>query len=84
MILHTINKASALVLCEHLIEADDYVVLMEEGVYLMSQPLPGRIHAISTDVIARGLTELVGHTPQIDYDALVELSVTADKVCNWF
>ena len=84
MILHTINKPSALALCEHLIADDDLVVLIEEGVYLASGSLPGRCCALEVDVLARGLGGSVGDTRLIDYDTFVELCTEADKVCAWF
>ena len=84
MILHTINKPSALALCEHLIADDDLVILIEEGVYLASGTLPGRCYALEMDVLARGLADSISNTRLIDYDTFVELSTEAAKVCAWF
>lgn len=84
MILHTINKPSALSLCKALIRDDDHVVLIEEGVYLASQNLPGKVSVISSDMNARGLGELANEIPRIDFAAFVEMCAEADKICNWF
>lgn len=84
MIVHTINKLSALSLCEHLIDGDDVVVLLEEGVYLSAQQLPGRILALDIDLAARGVTRLPGHITSVSYDQFVSLCADADNVCAWF
>lgn len=85
MILHTINKVSALALCSDLIAEGDKVVLLEDGVYLGLQPLPFPVFAIRVDVDARGLTgRLTQHTESIDYSDFVHLCAGADKVCSWF
>ena len=85
MILHTINKVSALELCNDLIAAGDKVVLLEDGVYLGLQPLPFPVFAIRIDVDARGLGgRLTEQTESIDYSDFVRLCSEADKVCSWF
>ena len=85
MILHTINKVAGLALCQHLIAADDKVVLLEDGVYLGLQPLPFSICAIRLDVEARGLVGLLKEPVElIDYSDFVSLCTEADKVCSWF
>ena len=85
MILHTINKVSALELCKDLIAKGDKIVLLEDGVYLGLQTLPFDVSAIRYDVQARGLVErLAGHTESIDYSDFVRLCTEADKVCSWF
>jgi tRNA 2-thiouridine synthesizing protein B len=85
MILHTINKVSALGLCSDLIAEDDKVILLEDGVYLGLQSLPFPIFAIRQDVDARGLGDrLTEQTELIDYSVFVHLSSEADKVCSWF
>ncbi len=85
MILHTINKVSALALCRDLICEGDKVVLLEDGVYLGLQPLPLPVLAIRQDVDARGLSgRLTDHTKLIDYNDFVHLCTGADKVCSWF
>lgn len=82
MILHTINKPAALSRCENLIQPEDQVILIEEGVYLSNKVLPGKVSAIRADAIARGWD--TGDVNQIDYDDFVSLTVQADKVCSWF
>ncbi len=85
MILHTINKVAGLALCQHLIAADDKVVLLEDGVYLGLQPLPFSICAIRLDVEARGLVgRLKEPVELIDYSDFVSLCTEADKICSWF
>lgn len=85
MILHTINKVTGFELCQHLIAANDKVVLLEDGVYLGLSPLPFSIFAIRMDVEARGLAGRVKEPVElIDYSDFVRLCTEADKVCSWF
>ncbi|MFP6792260.1 MAG: sulfurtransferase complex subunit TusB [Pseudomonadales bacterium] len=85
MIVHTINKVSALGLCNNLIAEGDKVVLLEDGVYLGLQSLPFLVFAIRLDVDARGLGGLLAaQTESIDYSDFVRLCTEADKVCSWF
>ena len=85
MIVHTINKVSALSLCSNLIAEGDQVVLLEDGVYIGLQPLPFSVFAIRVDVDARGLSgRLTEQIESIDYSDFVRLCTEADKVCSWF
>jgi len=84
MILHTINKPSALSLCEHLIRDEDLVVLIEEGVYLAGRKLPGQVSVIGSDMTARGVGDMAKEIERIDYADFVALCASADKICNWF
>ena len=85
MILHTINKPEKLLSCIELIENSDLVLLMEDGVYLANDYIPGTIHALRTDVIARGFKILEEQKIKlIDYKEFVELTCRAEKVCAWF
>ena len=85
MILHTINKPEKLLSCIELIENSDLVLLFEDGVYLANDPIPGVVHALKTDVIARGFKILEGQKIKlIDYKEFVELTCRAEKVCAWF
>ena len=85
MIVHTINKVSALSLCSNLIAEGDQVVLLEDGVYIGLQPLPFSVFAIRVDVDARGLSgRLTEQIESIDYSDVVSLCAKADKVCSWF
>ena len=85
VVLHTINKTEALTLCRDLIEENDKVVLLEDGVYLALQTLPFRAFAINVDVEARGLSHrITKETTKIDYVDFVNLCIEADKTCSWF
>ncbi len=86
MILHTINKPSALADCQFSIGMDDCVLLMEDGVYLgLQTELPGIVYALTADVQARGIGNKLKDSIQvIDYQRFVALSLQADKVCAWF
>ena len=85
MILHTINKVSALALCKDLIVENDKVILLQDGVYLGIHPLPFASFAIRDDVNARGLVDrLTEQTESIDYVDFVRMCTEADKVCSWF
>ena len=85
MILHTINKPEKLLSCIELIENSDLVLLMEDGVYLANDPIPGVVHALRADVVARGFKILEEQKIElIDYKEFVELTCRAEKVCAWF
>ena len=85
MIVHTINKVSALSLCSNLIAEGDQVVLLEDGVCIGLQPLPFLVFAIRVDVDARGLSgRLTEQIESIDYSDFVSLCGKADKICSWF
>ena len=82
MILHTINKPTALEQCANLISNEDAVVLMEDGVLLNITGLPGHVYLLQSDAAARGIT--AEESKLIDYHRFVELTIEADAVCNWF
>lgn len=84
MILHTINKTTAITKCRAFIGDEDKIVLIEDGVYLaLTHDLP--FHALDADVEARGLTDkLADRTNLITYAEFVQLSTQADKICAWF
>ena len=85
MILHTINKPDGLLGCMELIEDTDLVLLIEDGVYLANDRIPGAVHALRTDVLARGFKILERQQIKlIDYKEFVELTCRADKICAWF
>jgi tRNA 2-thiouridine synthesizing protein B len=85
MIVHTINKVSALGLGSNLIAEGDQIVLLEDGVYLGLQSMPFSVFAIRVDVDARGLSgRLTEQVEAIDYSHFVSLCAEADKVCSWF
>ena len=85
MILHTINKPESLLSCQELIKDSDSVLLLEDGVYLANDPIPGLVHALRSDVLARGFKILERQRIKlIDYKEFVELTCRAEKVCAWF
>ena len=85
MILHTINKPEKILSCTELIEDSDLVLLMEDGVYLANDSIPGVVHALRSDVLARGFKILeMQKIKLIDYKKFVELTCRAEKVCAWF
>ena len=85
MMLHTINKPAALLSCKELIKYSDSVLLLEDGVYLANEPIPGVVYALKKDLQARGFKFLERKKVKlIDYKEFVELSCRADKVCAWF
>ena len=85
MILHTINKPEALPSCSELIKDSDSVLLLEDGVYLVNESIPGVVYALKKDLQARGFKILERNKIKlIDYKEFVELSCRADKVCAWF
>ncbi|MFT7221724.1 MAG: sulfur relay protein TusB/DsrH [Candidatus Azotimanducaceae bacterium] len=84
MILHTINKTSALAKCRDLVATGDQVVLLEDGVNLGLETLPFDVYVMAGDAEARGLSGKLGKTKLITYVDLVEMTAAADKVCAWF
>ena len=85
MMLHTINKPKALQSCNELIKDSDCVLLLEDGVYLANEPIPGIVYALKKDIQARGFKILKRRKIKlINYKEFVELSCRADKVCAWF
>ena len=85
MMLHTINKPKALVSCNELIKDSDCVLLLEDGVSLANEPIPGIVYALKKDLQARGFKILKRRKIKlINYKEFVELSCRADKVCAWF
>jgi tRNA 2-thiouridine synthesizing protein B len=84
MILHTVNKTSALAKCQNLMAADDIMLLIEDGVYLALQGV-NKGFALKADVEARGIADRMPEGIRIiDYAGFVNLTAEADKVCAWF
>ncbi len=89
MILHSINKTAALEQCARVLKPGDAVVLLEDGVYLLLTPKTFADagvswFAIAADVALRGLQNQVPEGVRlIDYRQFVELTVEAEKTCNW-
>lgn len=95
MNLHTVNKMSALSACRRLIQKDDGLLLLEDGVLcLLSghgnlgdletlKHLP--LFALEADLAARGLMKKVPPEIKIiDYGGFVDLSLRYDKVISWY
>ena len=84
MILHTINKPAAWKKYSKLIKQDDYIVLLEDGIYLDLAEM-NRVYAIKSDVEARGFIKKLHQQVQIiDYGEFVKLCTQAEKICAWF
>ena len=84
MILHTINKPSAWAEASNLINENDVLVMLENGVYLGLKEI-NQGYAIRADAEARGLLKrLRDGIELIDYGEFVRLCARADKICAWF
>lgn len=96
--LHIINKSPfdshALESCLRYIHPDDVVILIEDGVYagmakttkstLVENAIKNNeFYAISADVKARGIDELIGNVKIADYGKFVDL-IEKHTVQNWF
>ncbi len=89
MILHTFNKTSALRTGSSFVQANDHVLLMEDGVYALLDgefKLPtSHIYALDVDVTTRGLSARISHLARmVNYQDYVELCCDADSISNWF
>lgn len=101
--LHTLNKtAQATSLnakLSHLIDKDDNVLLIEDGVYqcltLSRTPVPKnevstwahqakKIYAIKEDALARGINIQMKDIAFISYEEFVKLSMESNKVVSWY
>lgn len=90
--LHILNKPpehSRHKLCLAAIGPDDALLMIENGVLAVTQPLEaasGRWYALAPDLAARGLT---GHLSKdqegqrVSFDDMVELTASAERVINW-
>ncbi|MEH6550849.1 MAG: sulfurtransferase complex subunit TusB [Pseudomonadales bacterium] len=89
MILHTVNKPSALSLCLPLLANDDIVLLIEDGIYALAentQPLQElNCHVLKSDIYSRGMEERIPDWAiELDARGFVELVTQCDKVQSWF
>ncbi|RDH82767.1 MAG: sulfurtransferase complex subunit TusB [endosymbiont of Galathealinum brachiosum] len=95
--LHTINKSpfntSSLESCIRFVSADDVVLLFEDAVYaatgntnksyLVESLLKTcKVYALSADIKARGVDDLIAGVETTDYDGFVDL-VEAHNVQAW-
>ena len=99
MILHLINQSplqsQALQLCLRFANAEDIVVLTEDGVIAAARDSSAasqlqhstlnRVVALQDDLVSRGLGEkLAQGIDGIDYPEFVALCCSCDKVQSWF
>lgn len=96
-ILHTVNQSphtsNTLAQCLSYIDADDAILLLENGVYgaLKSQSLAAQLtnktcYVIEDDLKARGLLECdrQPHIQLININQFVELTTQYDLVQSWY
>lgn len=83
--LHLVNKPAAWAGCHPLLDPEDAVLLIEDGVYLAQQALSGAaLHVLEPDVRARGLSQRIH--PNIhpaSFDDFVRLVENCDRVVTW-
>lgn len=91
MTLHLIQKSpfssSVLKDCLNLINEDDCILLMQDGVYAQQDPallaLSNVTYIIEDDATARGI-QSHNHTQCINYQDFVELCAKSDNVISWY
>lgn len=99
MVLHTVNKSplshQALANCLKVMGNEDSLLLIEDGVYgalagtassdtLAHLASSGRLHVLSEDVNARGLTDrLISNVSQVDYAGFVDLVASHESSMAW-
>lgn len=95
MILHIVNQSpfqhSALQQCLRALGQNDSILLIEDGVLLMSNPgkftsLPpsANLFVLGADCKARGITINTSVGTEVDYDRFVELTTQHTKTISWF
>ncbi|MFT7472943.1 MAG: tRNA 2-thiouridine synthesizing protein B [Kiritimatiellia bacterium] len=93
--LHTINRSpdsKLLESCLKVINADDAILFIEDGVYhcisLTNLPTIAesvKVYALREDMLARAtLSKTMDTVEEIDTARFVELSCEHDKVVSWF
>ena len=93
--LHTINKSpdsNLLASCLNIINADDAILFIEDGVYhcctntiLQSIDESVKVYGLREDMIARAtLVKTEDRVETIDLIQFVELCCEHDKVVSWF
>lgn len=92
MILHLIQKSpfqnSALTDCLNIIDANDSILLMQDGVYGLQHPLLQStaipIFALDADLLARGLTDSNINFKAINYAEFVNICSQHKQTLSWF
>ncbi len=85
MSLHLVFSAAGLRACQERIGADDELLLLGDGVYAgtgSDARWPCTVHALSDDVLARGLAEQMT-VPVISYAGFVALCTRHTPVVSW-
>lgn len=87
--LHILNKSPdhpRYALCLNAIGPDDGVLLTENGVLAVSQPLKvagERCFVLAPDLEARGLAGQIGGNQIVSFDDMVELTALSERVVSW-
>ena len=83
--LHLVNKPAAWEACRPLLDAEDAVLLIEDGTYLAQQALSGAaFHALEPDVRARGLSQRIHpNIHSASFDDFVHLVESFERVVTW-
>ena len=83
--LHLVNRSAAWDACHPLLDAEDAVLLIEDGVYLAQTTLSGAaLYALEPDIRARGLSQRIH--PSIrpaSFDDFVRLVESCERVVAW-
>lgn len=83
--LHLVNKPAAWDGCHPLVDAEDVVLLIEDGVYLAEQALSGAtFYALEPDIRARGLSRRINKAIRpASFDDFVGLVEHCQRVVTW-
>jgi len=83
--LHLVNKPAAWDGCHPLLDAEDAVLLIEDGTYLTQQALSGAtLYALEPDVRARGLSQRIYPNIRLaSFDDFVRLVEGCERVVTW-
>ncbi|MDL0429595.1 sulfurtransferase complex subunit TusB [Marinobacter sp. TBZ242] len=87
--LHILNKSPAhgrYSLCLSAIGPEDGLLLTENGVLAVTQPLgisTERCFALAPDLEARGLSAQISRNQAVSFDDMVDLTASADNVISW-
>jgi len=87
--LHILNKSPEhprAAQCLALLSDKDALLLIENGVLLLSAgslPAIGKVFALSPDVSARGVGNMVGNATLVGFGDMVSLSLQARRVISW-